>query len=85
MTGDRNRKVASGWSGPRSKCRCGHTGDGPQSEHDIFEGYIRIPGFAGEEGHGACHVPGCDCKHFRWNTFLEEFSAVLKTIPRKES
>jgi hypothetical protein len=41
---------------PKSMCKCGHSGDGPESQHD--------PRYA--EGHGPCHVEGCDCEQFTW-------------------
>jgi len=49
---------------PKSKCACGHTGDGGNSQHDnaLFE-----------LGHGACKVPGCKCKRFTWAGWLSAF------------
>lgn len=46
---------------PKSKCRCGHTGDGGNSQHgnDLFS-----------LGHGRCHHPGCVCKRFTWSNWL---------------
>ena len=43
---------------PRSRCTCGHVGDGPNSQH------------LGLMGHGACSVKGCDCQKFTWSEFL---------------
>lgn len=48
-------------SGPKSKCECGHTGDGPESQH---------LGIAPRAGHGACTVDGCGCERFRWAGWL---------------
>ena len=52
------------WHKPKSTCKCGHLGDGPNSEHsdDRFEA-----------GHGACKVSTCGCLQFSWNGFLPEF------------
>lgn len=55
--------------GPRSKCTCGHTGDGPCSEHAT-----RIEnGTVLDTGHGSCMVEGCDCQQFTWAEFLPEW------------
>lgn len=48
-------------AGPKSWCRCGHTGDGPHSQHAV-----RLA-----EGHGACQVRGCYCKQFTWDGWLQ--------------
>jgi len=42
--------------GPKSMCRCGHTGDGPNSEH---ANAIAL-------GHGACTQ--CNCVQFTWQS-----------------
>lgn len=52
---------------PRSRCRCGHTGDGPNSEHfgtDTSFGPLN-------NGHGVCKIQGCRCIQFTWACFLE--------------
>ena len=46
--------------GPKSLCGCGHTGDGPHSEHAAR--------FA--EGHGPCKR--CACKQFTWESWIEK-------------
>ena len=53
---------------PKSICTCGHTGDGPNSEH----GAKVLP-----NGHGACLVEGCDCRQFTWAGFTPEFQEEL--------
>lgn len=41
---------------PQSWCICGHTGDGPNSEHaDTVE-----------PGHGKCIHSSCPCSKFTW-------------------
>jgi hypothetical protein len=45
----------------RSLCDCGHTGDGPNSQHEDLI----------QQGHGPCRQ--CDCQRFRWVKFLPEF------------
>jgi hypothetical protein len=60
-------KEAPKHDGPRSVCSCGHTGDGPKSEHkDTFT-----------PGHGACKVRGCNCVRFTWVEFLSVFQDKL--------
>lgn len=44
-----------------SVCRCGHTGDGPDSQH-ADEPL--------EDGHGACNVEGCSCERFVWARWI---------------
>jgi hypothetical protein len=58
---------------PMSLCRCGHTGDGANSEH--------APTF--EPGHGLCTAPGCKCEKFTWANFTGAYEAVLKGKNRK--
>jgi len=56
------------WKGrPKSICTCGHTGDGPNSQHADRYGL----------GHGACKVEGCNCKQFTWDKFIEKGKDVL--------
>jgi len=54
-------------TGPKSICRCGHTGDGDNSEHTDV----------GQPGHGGCRIHGCRCDCFVWNGFTPEFEAKL--------
>lgn len=59
------REVGIQFYGPRSRCTCGHVGDGPESNHrDGFQA-----------GHGACIIEGCDCRKFTWDHFLPVFEA----------
>lgn len=51
------------WNKPRSFCKCGHLGDGPNSQHAI-----RVA-----EGHGVCKVPECECAQFTWDGFTPEY------------
>ena len=50
---------------PISRCICGHTGDGSDSDHD------------GIIGHGACTVVGCGCRKFTWKEFLPTFEEMM--------
>ena len=59
--------------GPMSICTCGHTGDGPNSQHDDRYGI----------GHGACTVEGCNCKQFTWDRFIEEEKDILSRTHNK--
>ena len=52
---------------PKSKCRCGHTGDGANSCHANNIEY----------GHGRCLHPDCDCGQFTWAGWTPEFKALL--------
>ncbi len=60
---------------PKSICQCGHTGDGPNSEHsDTFQ-----------EGHGACNE--CDCVQFTWKELTPygiTVSKYLKAIGQED-
>lgn len=55
----------------KSLCTCGHTGDGPNSNH--FDG-----GFV--QGHEACRVKDCGCPRFTWTAWCAEFAAALNKI-----
>ena len=58
--------------GPKSICACGHTGDGPNSQH-ITDGESlgSLPADDDpNQGHGAC--TGCDCQKFIWKGFINE-------------
>ena len=61
-----------GFLEPRSICTCGHTGDGPNSQHDN----TFIP------GSGKCLVDGCGCNRFTWKNFNKKFERFLSR--RKE-
>lgn len=58
-----------GNAAPRSRCICGHTGDGAHSEHSDFITTQRAP------GHGHCTVDGCMCFQFSWRNFLADEKA----------
>lgn len=49
---------------PKSLCTCGHSGDGPDSQH----AGVNVGG-ASAEGHGACKIAGCSCVKFTWFAF----------------
>ena len=49
-------------SEPKSVCTCGHTGDGPNSQHADSISH----------GHGRCTVEGCDCEQFTWARFVDD-------------
>jgi hypothetical protein len=51
------------WTLAKSRCACGHTGDGEHSQH------------AGANGHGHCER--CECSSFTWAGFLPTFEAWL--------
>lgn len=59
---------------PMSVCRCGHTGDGGNSEHrDSIQ-----------RGHGACKVVGCTCRMFTWVKWTDKTESMLKKENFKE-
>lgn len=63
-----DRERLEGRSGPKSVCMCGHTGDGPNSEH---YDPVMPKGFEGEnQGHGHCTVDGCKCGTFVCKGFI---------------
>jgi len=55
----------------KSLCECGHTGDGPGSDHGETW-------FALADGHGPCQVPGCACSQFTWVGWTLPFSRFLQ-------
>ena len=62
--------MPSEYDKPRSICRCGHTGDGPGSQHGkILEK---------DDGGGKCNVKGCDCDRFTWKNFTKDFAKYIK-------
>jgi len=62
---------------PRGICRCGHTGDGPLSDHaDIGRG----------EGMGPCSACDCDCIEFFFERYTDFFAHKgLKTEASKKA
>jgi len=61
-------EVSRNFKGPKSRCTCGHTGDGAHSEHAATVA----------DGHGRCLVPGCACAKFSWYAYLPQFEAALR-------
>jgi len=49
---------------PKSVCKCGHSGDGPNSQHKNDYGPDISP------GHGECKARGCSCIKFTWVEFI---------------
>lgn len=58
------------WNAPKSLCGCGHSGDGPDSDHRDDYGPDVSP------GHGRCLVKGCGCTKFSWLTWTPAFKAA---------
>jgi hypothetical protein len=60
--------------GPKSLCRCSHTGDGEGSQH-------------GNEnfnfGSGRCLVNGCICERFTWAKWTKKFENFLENHKTK--
>lgn len=46
----------------KSKCECGHSGDGSGSQHAESE--------FGTRGHGPCMMGDCKCTKFVWDGWL---------------
>ncbi len=55
---------------PKSICKCGHAGDGGNSEHAGL--------FA--KGHGRCLAAGCDCEKFTWAASTEAFTQFMAQV-----
>ncbi len=58
----------------RSRCTCGHTGDGPHSQH------FDTP-FA--KGHGECRL--CDCQKFTWKNWTRYGEWLARLIKRERT
>lgn len=58
------------FNGPKSYCKCGHLGDGDNSDHIISTDRF---GRVTAQGHGPCKVAGCSCSKFAWDKFTEPF------------
>ena len=58
---------------PKSYCQCGHSGDGPGSNHTDTHLV---------KGHGECMVPGCGCKKFTWVDFYPHYKTLLPELVR---
>lgn len=54
-----------------SLCTCGHTGDGPKSQHEAFCDDPGCPEHV-VAGKGRCLVRGCSCTRFTWKRFIED-------------
>lgn len=56
---------------PKSRCKCGHTGDGGNSQH------------GGLLGHGSCNGPTaktgvpCPCTKFSWHVWLTNYTRYM--------
>lgn len=61
---------------PKSLCGCGHSGDGPNSEH--------APTDLGTPGHGKCDVKDCACVKFRWAEWHPFYKEVLKDLRSRQ-
>lgn len=57
---------------PKSRCYCGHLGDGPDSHH------------GGINGHGRCLVSGCGCIQFTWEKWTDEYQAIVTAEVKAE-
>jgi len=60
---------------PHSICTCGHTGDGPDSDHSSSRLVL---------GHGRCTVPGCQCQQFTWRAWTPEFQEKINEAMEKK-
>jgi hypothetical protein len=67
---ERTRALSAAWRGPKSRCRCGHSGDGTNSAH------------LGLFGHGRCDIAGCDCSKFSWAAYLPAFNTALLGVQK---
>ena len=65
---ERNREICAAWRGPRSICRCGHSGDGEHSHHE------------GSQGLGKCTARGCGCDQFLWDHFVAALEDQLLSL-----
>ena len=54
--------------GAKSICQCGHTGDGPQSDH------------AGSLGHHGCMIQGCGCQRFAWGRWTGAAETLIASV-----
>lgn len=59
---------AAAYRGPKSRCVCGHVGDGPDSQHE--EGIVL-------SGHGRCFFPHCGCRRFSFYKALPMFEEYM--------
>lgn len=64
----KKEEVAQTWKGPKSACKCGHSGDGRLSAHR--DGVVSF-------GHGSCTAQGCNCGQFMWKGFYSDFQKAL--------
>lgn len=53
---------------PKALCYCGHTGDGPNSQH--AERQMPDGESVRDNGHGKCTVEGCGCPIFTRHHFI---------------
>lgn len=59
------RSLEYGMAAPKSFCKCGHLGDGSNSDHE--DGI--------QPGHGKCKH--CACATFTWKAFTPEYGAFM--------
>lgn len=65
----KGQQLAKGWFRAKSICKCGHSGDGQDSQHQD----ACLPPF----GHGPCRVRRCGCRKFKWAYWMPAFEAAL--------
>jgi hypothetical protein len=69
-----HRRATLAFDGPKGICRCGHTGNGRDSEHaDLHLLYATPSG-----GDGYCTVPGCHCTQFEFAARTPAFEAYCQ-------
>lgn len=84
------QKLSLEFPGPKSVCICGHTGDGPNSEHGRSYGdatdILTVESLAKmTDGTGACEHQSCrPCDRFRWAKFTPEFQEALDKLKQPE-
>lgn len=68
------------FAGPRGICVCGHTGNGPNSDH--ADDNLRTSDTV--QGTGVCHAPDCQCSRFQmarrtpeWQRYLDDALNVV--------
>ena len=52
----------------KSRCYCGHTGEGRNSQHGDFYA----------DGQGDCRVNGCACARFKWKEWMPRTLKALR-------
>jgi hypothetical protein len=69
------------FQGPKSICKCGHTGDGFDSEHyDLYITDSKLPRENGlKMGMGVCSITGCDCEKFIWKQWTKKYKNFMES------